>query len=224
MKLPDILSAFHTMPTCDRLDLICRLLRSCVPYELRFLGTIVLDAAHAQMKSFASLEISANQVNHYSGFKASGVTHLVCEKLCCALAVVHAHNNPVAEALFSLLDSPKALQLVEETDDLKVVEDMRLLYVMAVNHPALSFSQRQRLLYGYLQRMDSVYSEKKRLQLVRNLTSSTEVSPHTLTPSHILSLTLPYTQIHSCTHSLTRTHLRQESMPSCVPVNKCSQI
>ena len=148
------------------------MLRSCVPYELRYLGTIVLDAAHTQMKSFASLEVVANQVNHYAGFKTSGLTHTVCDKLCCALAVVHAHNNPVAEAMFGLLDNPQALQLFQETEDLKVLEDMRLLYVMAVNHPALSFSQRQRLLYGYLQRMDTLYSEKNHRQLVRSLTSS----------------------------------------------------
>ena len=175
MKLPEILSAFHTMPTCDRLDLICRLLRSCVPYELRFLGTVLLDAAQAQMKSFSSLEAAANQVGHYAGFKTSGVTHQVCEKLCCALAVVHAHNNPVAEAVFGLLDNPQALQLFEETADLKVLDNLRLLYVMAVNHPALSFNQRQHLLYRYLQRMDSVYCEKSRRQLARNPTSSTEV-------------------------------------------------
>lgn len=175
MKLPDIVSAFHTMPTCDRLDLICHLLRDCVSYELRFLGTVILDATHAQMKSFAATEAAANKVNHYSGFKASGVTHSVCEKLCCALAVVHSHNHPVAEAVFGLLDNRQALQLFEETVDLKVLNDLRLLYVMAVNHPALSFNQRQHLLYVYLQRMDSMYIEKYRLHLTKNLTSSLEV-------------------------------------------------
>jgi hypothetical protein len=172
MKVPEILSAFHTMPTCDRLDLICRLLRSCVPYELRFLGTVLLDAAHAQMKSFSALEVVANQVNHYAGFKSSThLTHQVCEKLCCALAVVHAHNNPVAEAVCGLLDNPQVLQLFDETSDVKVLNDLRLLYVMAVNHPALSFNQRQQLLYRYLQRMDSVYRGKRKLL---NLSSSTE--------------------------------------------------
>lgn len=172
MKLPDILSAFHKMPTCDRLDLICRLLRGCVPYELRFLGTVILDATRVQMKSFAATEVVANQVNHYSGFKDNGLTHAVCEKLCCALAVVHADNHPVAETVFGLLDNSQALQLFEDTVDVKVLDDLRLLYVMAVNHPALTFNQRQHLLYMYLQRMDALYTEKC---LTRNLTSSVEV-------------------------------------------------
>ena len=176
MRLPDILSAFHQMPTCDRLDLICRLLRGCVPYELRFLGTVLLDATRAQMKSFAATELVANQVNYYAGFKdGGGLTHAVCEKLCCALAVLHATNHPVAEALFGLLDNPQVLQLFEDTVDLKVLDDLRLLYVMAVNHPALSFIQRQHLLYTYLQRMDNIYTEKCKLNLARNLSSSVEV-------------------------------------------------
>ena len=175
MKLPDILNAFHRMPACDRLDLICRLLRSCVPYELRFLGTVILDAARAQMKSFAATEVVANQVNHYSGFKDGGVTHVLCEKLCCALAVVHANNQPVAETIFGLLNNPQALQLFEETSELKVLDDLRLLYVMAVNHPALSYNQRQHLLYMFLQRMDTLNSEKSKFNFTGSYTSSVEV-------------------------------------------------
>ena len=175
MKLPEILRSFHMMPTCDRLDLICRLLRGCVPYELRFLGTVILDATRAEMKSFAATETTANQVNHYAGFKDSGLTHAVCEKLCCALAVVHAHNHPVAEAVFGLLDNPQALQLYDETTDLKVADDIRLLYVMATHHPALSYNQRQHLLYTYLQRMDALYDKKCKLNRTRNMSSSVEV-------------------------------------------------
>lgn len=175
MKTPDILHEFHRMPACDRLDLICRLLRSCVPYELRFLGTVILDSTRAQLNSFASTEVVANHVNHFSGFKDAGLSHAVCEKLCCALAVVHADNHPVAETIFGLLNNQQALTLFEETTDLKVLDDFRLLYVMAVNHPALSFNQRQHLLYMFLQRMDIIYAEKCKCGYSGSLSSSMEV-------------------------------------------------
>ena len=175
MKIPDILRAYHVMPACDRLDLVCRLLRSCVPYELRFLGTVILDAARAQMKSFAPTEVVANQVNHFSEFKDAGLTHAVCEKLCCALAVVHADNRPVAEVVFGLLNSPQAMKLFEETNELKVLDDLRLLYVMAVNHPALSYNQRLHLLCMFLRRMDLLYSEKYKRSLSASLAASLEV-------------------------------------------------
>jgi len=131
-----------------------------VPYELRFLGTVVCDTAHEQYKNFVKADVSANRVNYFSGFKDHGLTHEVCEKLCCALAVVHADNHPVAETVFSLLNDPRVLSFYEDTTDLTVLEDFRLLYVMAVNHPALSFNQRQHLMYTFLHRMDSMFSEK----------------------------------------------------------------
>ena len=175
MKTSDILHAFHGMPACDRLDLICRLLRSCVPYELRFLGTVVLDSSRVQLSKFAQAEASTNHVNYFSSFKDTSLSHAICEKLCCALAVVHADNHPVAEAIFGLLNNQQVLALFEETADLKVLEDFRLLYVMAVNHPALSFNQRQHLLYLFLQRMDSVYADKCKSALSASLSSSIEV-------------------------------------------------
>lgn len=160
MRSTDILQTFHGMPASDRLDLICRMLRHCVPYELRFLGTVVCDTAHEQYKNFVKADVSANRVNYFSGFKDHGLTHEVCEKLCCALAVVHADNHPVAETVFSLLNDPRVLSFYEDTTDLTVLEDFRLLYVMAVNHPALSFNQRQHLMYTFLHRMDSMFNEK----------------------------------------------------------------
>ena len=60
MKAADILQTFHSMPASDRLDMICRMLRHCVPFELRFLGTIVCDTAREQYKSFVKAEVSAN--------------------------------------------------------------------------------------------------------------------------------------------------------------------
>ena len=175
MKTADILQTFHSMPASDRLDIICRMLRHCVPFELRFLGTIVCDTAREQYKSFVKAELSANRVNYFSGFKDTGLTHEVCEKLCCALPVVHADNHPVAETVFSLLNDLRVLSFFEDTTDMKVLEDFRLLYVMAVNHPALSFNQRQHLMYTYLHRMDSVFSEKCKYNFSGSF-SSMEVS------------------------------------------------
>ena len=174
MKLSEILQSFHAMPACDRMDLVCRMLRYCVPYELRFLGTVILDAAQEQQKSFRPAEVNANRVNHYSGF--NGLNHEVCEKLCCALAVLHADNRPVAEAIYSLLNDPKVLTYFEEATDLKVLEDFRLLYVMAANHPALSFNQRQQLMYMYLQRMDTVFIDKCKYTFSGSFSNSVEVS------------------------------------------------
>lgn len=178
MKITEILQAYHSMPACDRLDLICRMLRHCIPYEVRFLGMILLDEARSHFKMHISkAEASANRVNYYSTMK-DGLTHEVCEKLCCALAVLHADNRPVAETIFTMLNDSRVMAHFEEANDLRVMQDFRLLYVMAVNHPALSFNQRQHLMYTYLRRMDSIFIEKCKYSFSGSFSNSMEVKSY----------------------------------------------
>ena len=121
MKISEILQAFHRLQACDRMDLICRMLRHCVAFESRFLGTVLLDASKEHYKSQVSrIEINANRVNYYKPFQESGMSHQVCEKLCCALSVVHSDNRPVAEVIFNLLNDKKVLTLFEECNEQKV--------------------------------------------------------------------------------------------------------
>ena len=47
MKTSEILQAFHGMAACDRVDLLCRMLHHCVPYEAHFLGTCLLYTSDA---------------------------------------------------------------------------------------------------------------------------------------------------------------------------------
>ena len=135
------------------------------------------DCARKDHDTLGRAELNANRVNYFSGFKDTGLTHEVCEKLCCALAVVHADNHPVAETVFSLLNDKRVLNFFEETTDLKVLEDFRLLYVMAVNHPALSFNQKLHLMYSFLHRMDAIFIEKCKCNFSSSFSSSSaEVS------------------------------------------------
>ncbi len=171
MRMSEILQVFHGMSACDRLDLICQLVRHCLPNELHFLGTLVCDLARAEFKSLLKAEVTANRVNYFSGFKDHGLTHEICEKLCYALSVVRADNHPVAEIVFSLLNDRRVLNFFEESTDLMVLEDFRLLYVMAVNHPALSFNQKLHLMYSFLQRMDAIFAEKTKSQFSSSFSS-----------------------------------------------------
>ena len=178
MKITEILQAYHSMPACDRLDLLCRMLRHCVPYEVRFLGTILLDEARSHLKQHISkMEVNANRVSFYSSMvQEGGLTHEVCEKLCCAMAVLHSNNHPVAEIIFNMLNDSRVMTKFEDTSDMKVLQDFRLLYVMAVNHPALLFNQRQHLMYTFLQRMDSVFLEKCKYSFSGSFSGSLEVN------------------------------------------------
>lgn len=177
------------MPACDRLDLICRMLRHCIPYEIRFLGTILLDEARSQYRAYiAKLEVNANRVNYYSSMQEAGLSHDVCEKLCCALAVLNSNNHPVAEVIFNMLNDSRVMTHFEESNDLRVMQDFRLLYVMAVNHPALLFNQRQHLMYTYLQRMDSIFLDKCKYSFSGSFSGSMEVCSNRVTARYVVVL------------------------------------
>lgn len=176
MHIAEMMRTFHCLPACDRIDLICRLLRHCTYYEATFVGHVMADVSASQVKENPALEGNANRVHHYAEFKQTGLTHETCEKLCHALALLHPNNRPVAEVVFSLLDDSKVLTSFRETSDLGTLDDYRLLYVMAANHPVLSFGQRHHLMYTYLQAMDVLYSAKvKSCAEVTSLSSPIEV-------------------------------------------------
>lgn len=176
MKISEVLQEYHAMPACDRMDLLCRMLRHCVPYEMHFLGVVLLDGVKSHFRTHISkVEMNANRVNYYSTMKEGGVTHEICEKLCCALAVLHADNRPVAEIIYGMLDDSRVLKTCEESNDLTLLQDFRLLYVMAVNHPALSFVQRHYLMCTYLQKLDSLFVEKAKYSFSGSFSTSMEV-------------------------------------------------
>lgn len=160
MYIAEMMKSFHCLPACDRIDLICRILRHCTYYEVKFVGYVMADVSLSQVKENPALEGNANRLNYYAMFKETGLTHKVCEKLCHALALLHPDNRPVAEVVFNLLDDSRILTSFRDATDLSVLDDYRLLYMMAVNHPVLSFGQRHHLMYTYLQAMDVLYSAK----------------------------------------------------------------
>ena len=176
MKIADVLQEYQSMPACDRMDLLCRMLRHCVPYEMHFLGAVLLDGVKNHFKNHISkVEGNANRVSYYSAIKGGPLTPETCEKLCCALAVLHADNRPVAEIIFNMLNDSHVLSHCEESNDLSSLQDFRLLYVMAINHPALSYIQRQHLMYTYLQRLDSIFVDKTKYSFSGSFSTSMEV-------------------------------------------------
>ncbi len=129
MKLSEILQAFHGLEACDRIDLVCRMLRHCLAFESRFLGTVLVDAAKEHYKSQVNrIEINANRVNYYKSFQESGLTHEVCLKLCCSLSAVHSDNRPVAEVIYQLLNDKKVLTFFDECNEPKVSNSISIDY------------------------------------------------------------------------------------------------
>ena len=137
------------------------MLQCCITYELNFVSMVLQNTLKEKLLNVSKVEGDVNKVTYYSIFEESGVfSEEPLEKLSCALALVTDDNQPVAEAIFKLLDQRSILMAAEETEDFCLLEKLRLVYVMSAYHPSLTFSQRHHLLTVYLHQLDEMYDYK----------------------------------------------------------------
>lgn len=172
MKVSEIVQAFQCMPACERLYLLCQLLHRCITYEVKYIATVLTGQLRCdpEVQKLSKYESEANRPGFFTSLKegeekeaAAGtmLSQEVISKLCCALALVHVENKAIGEAVSALLCRQELFNSLEETESLQLLEDIRLVYVMALYHPALSFEHR-RLLLTFLQKLDSIYEERQR--------------------------------------------------------------
>ncbi len=149
-------SWFKNLCGPKRIDLMCRLLRMCQPFELRFIGSIIEDLAKKDYNYLREDEIKANdRVEQQQEFsKLTDVCDAVTRsKLNIYLALLHASNTVCSNILYNTLTRcylehirrMATFSLVDTRLDAHVLDEIHLLLTMAANHPAFTFFQRQQL-------------------------------------------------------------------------------
>lgn len=161
MKLSEALDSFEGMPVCDRLYLICQLLQKCVSYELAYIRSILLGNLSENLSSLSTPESLANKMDFIT-FNRLSLEDEVLDKVICSLSLLRYDNRPVAQKIFSLLSERQILVMAEENESEETLNKLRLLYVLAVYHPALSFSQQNHLLTIFLRHLDELYELRER--------------------------------------------------------------
>ena len=152
---------FQQMPASDRLYILCRILQDAITYELNFISMFLHGVLKERLSGVSELEGNPNTVAHYSTFDCNSLSskkHL--EKISACLSLIRYDNKQVGGVVFKLLDQRSVLTLAEETDDLSLLENLRLVYIMAVYHPSLSFQERSHLLNVFLHHLDEIYDSK----------------------------------------------------------------
>ena len=157
------------MPACERLYLLCQLLHRCIAYEARYIAAILTSRIQCdpEVQKLSKYEPEANRPGFFTSLNeneekgTAGLSQDVISKLCCALALMHVENRAVGEAMSALLCRQELFNSLEDTESLQSLEGIRLVYVMALYHPALSF-EHQRLLLTFMQKLDNIYEERLR--------------------------------------------------------------
>lgn len=143
---------FKNLEGYSRIELMCALLDSCLPLELRFLGTYLEYSAGKHYTHLQKSEKDANKASTWLfADRYDFLNKEFRRKFCLFLALLHSHNRPIAVKLFDILNkwdklnTDKASKIENVSENLPFYNEMRLLYSMASLHPALDFAQRAEL-------------------------------------------------------------------------------
>lgn len=130
---------------------MCTLLNMCLPFEVRYLGTCVEDIGKRDYNDLRDTEHHANSVSELAELTTnSNVTDKrTRRKLALYMALLHSCNYACAVILYknlSNLDHQEITNLLNGTTfnnmDDQPLEELLLLYTMALNHPAFTYEQK----------------------------------------------------------------------------------
>ena len=152
-----MIKSYERMSAADRMELMCRLFDRSLPCEIRFMCSVLHDIASRDHESLQKLE---NHVNKLDTFRYQKDLSEVRGQICHTLALLNPDNRAVANAIYALLNSSDVLSTLNNspTDALQL-DEYRLLYTMAVNHPVFTYEQRDVLRKNFLSELDVMAKE-----------------------------------------------------------------
>lgn len=145
----EVVSWFKESVSYKRLDLMCTLLNMCLPFELRFLGTCLEELGKRDFTELRDAEKCANNPGDVGEAQCVSDKH-TRRKLALYLALLHSANNGCSHVIYktlanfdfaeiqTLLGNASLLSMEDENP----LDELLLLYTMALNHPAFTYEQK----------------------------------------------------------------------------------
>lgn len=144
-----MVSWFGNLSSYKRIDVMCTLLNMCLPFEVRYLGTCIEEIGKRDYNDLRDTEHHANNASDVAELTTSSVTDKrTRRKLALYMALLHSCNYACAVILYknlSNLDHQEVTNLINGTTfnaDDQPLEELLLLYTMALNHPAFTYEQK----------------------------------------------------------------------------------
>lgn len=151
----DVVTWFKGLKSYKRTDVMCTLLNLCLPFELRFLGTCL---EHLGKRDFHELRQSENEANNLSDLSSPELLCLssqqVRTKLAVYVSLLHSCNYACSNSIYKILTKNEDIHTVlKNCSDESVLDDLLLIYTLAINHPGFSYEQKLNLekVYSQLQ-------------------------------------------------------------------------
>ena len=163
-----MIKSYERLSAADRMELMCRLFDRSLPCEIRFMCSVLHDIASRDHESLQKLE---SHVNNLDTFKYQKDLSEVRGQICHTLALLNPDNRAVANAIYALLKSSNVLSTLTNPADGVQLDEYRLLYTMAVNHPVFTYEQRDVLRKNFLNELDIMAKEVWKKERNRSRTS-----------------------------------------------------
>ncbi|KAK7793481.1 hypothetical protein R5R35_010155 [Gryllus longicercus] len=140
----DVVTWFKELTSHKRIDVMCTLLNMCLPFELRFLGTCLEDLGKRDFHDLRDVENRANNVSELSDLQCFSDKRTQ-RKLALYLALLHSCNHACSNGLYKILanfDFGEINNLTNNSSEENPLDELLLLYTLALNHPAFTYEQR----------------------------------------------------------------------------------
>lgn len=160
----DVYEWFKHLDATTRIDVMCSIFYSCSPFEIRFFGTCIENLAKKDYHALKDTDLQAVDISSLqdSNINILKVGPQLRSRLIISLCLLKSRpGNPscvnMLSDLLSRVDQHLALYQFDSTFDHRLIEDVRLLLMVAVHHPAFSFNQRQEFI-NQMENFNRVFS------------------------------------------------------------------
>ncbi|XP_034828910.1 uncharacterized protein [Maniola hyperantus] len=138
----DVVSWFKELESYKRIDAMCTLLNMCLPFELRFIGTYLEELGKRDFQELRGAELRANNpADLAADIGGADTDSRTRRKMALYVSLLRSCNFACATTLYNAMVS------LEQSGLLKglygdLLEEILLLYTMALHHPAFTFDQK----------------------------------------------------------------------------------
>jgi len=139
----DVVTWFKDLSSSKRVDVMCSLLNMCLPFELRFLGTCLEDLGKRDFHELRDTEIRANNCSELSDLQCISDKR-TRRKLALFVSLLKSYNHACSNSLYKILANFDSSEIAtnSSSSDENPLEELLLLYTLALNHPAFSYEQK----------------------------------------------------------------------------------
>ncbi|XP_034135038.1 basic-leucine zipper transcription factor A isoform X3 [Drosophila guanche] len=149
----DVLLWFEKLESYNRIETMYALLTACLPFELRFLGTLLEEQGRCDSETLRGMELRANNpqelaADMFTCQKGDPTDRKIRRKMALYLALIRACNRNCVSEIY------RTLECWGECDfgcinDQDTLLELLLVYTMAAIHPVFSMDE-QKKIFGIL--------------------------------------------------------------------------